>query len=197
MQQQPALQQQAASRDEARMKLPPIDTGNGKSRNRFVPRLSLRRKPLTKEPEPAPMPKLAENPAPPPANSTVAGHGAVPDGDVSPIGQISATLFPTKNGTLQQQQSSPPDNPPAPPAKQSSSPAPPPPPPRSYQYNSDDFQIENPFADRYTTTSGDSNGTSQNGSGQAVPPAAPQGGDLTAVRGEGSIPGFQTYRPAK
>ena len=157
-------------------------------KNRFVPRLSMPRIPLRKKQPEQPGQLIAQStqnvrPVPEPPIMSKAGATTTTGGDVSPIAPVGATLFPntpTTNGAIATTNTN-----------NTAGPS------TSFQYNSDDFQIENPFADKYSTTNDNMNNGNHDSS---LPPAdpsltstAPQLSDLTFTTRADNLSGFQTY----
>lgn len=153
-------------------------------KNRFVPRLSMPRMPLRKkqpdqpdQPPAQPVHHVQAVPGPPAESK--GGAANQPGDDVSPVGH---TLFP-QSSTNGETASTNPNKTTAPPT--------------SFRYNSDDFQIENPFADKYSTTNDNMNNANHDGPQTVSDPGrtsnAPQIGDLHLGTGQNNMSNFQTY----
>ena len=157
-------------------------------KSRFVPRLSMPRLPLRKKQPEQPEQPTAQStehigPVPEPPIASKAGAAATTGGDVSPIAPAGATLVrqsSTTNGATATTN-----------ANNTAGPS------TSFQYNSDDFQIENPFADKFSTTHDNMNNGNHDSSLPRADPSltstAPQLGDLTFTPGADNFSGFQTY----
>ena len=158
-------------------------------KNRFVPRLSMPRIPLRKkQPEQFEQPSDQSTqhtpPVPGPPIGSKAGAVNTSSGDISPSAPAAPTVVPesVSNGATTRTT-----------ATAATGPS------TSFQYNSDDFQIENPFADKYSTTNHNTNNSNHNGSRTDADPSltsnAPQLGDLSFTTRTDDPSNFQTDPP--